>query len=85
MPKKNIPDLSALLATLPHFVPRHKVEVYLPGLFSRRYLQNLDSQGLGPKRFKIGAKVVYQREDLLAWLAGKIRYDAPGKELAGEE
>ena len=84
MPKKNIPDLSALLATLPPFVARNKIEAYLPGLFSRRYMQNLDSLGLGPKRFKIGAKVVYQRDDLLAWLAGKIRFDSPGKEVSGE-
>jgi len=79
MSKKHIPDLSCLMANLPPIVARNKIEHYLPGLFSRRYMQNLDSQGRGPKKFKIGAKVVYQREDLLAWLIGKIHYDVSAK------
>ncbi|MBV5327165.1 MAG: hypothetical protein JZU65_05925 [Chlorobium sp.] len=85
MSKKNIPDLSGLMANLPPIVARNKIEHYLPGLFSRRYMQNLDSLGVGPKKFKIGAKVVYQREDLLAWLIGKIRFDSQGKDVSEEK
>ena len=85
MSKKKIPDLSGLMANLPPLVARNKKELYLPGLFSRRYMQNLDSLGVGPKKFKIGAKVVYQREDLLAWLTGKIRFDSQGKDVSEEK
>lgn len=67
--------LEALAATLPPFIPRHSIGDYLPGVISSGHLANLDSRGCGPKRIRIGAKIVYAREDLLEWLADRIRYD----------
>lgn len=63
------PDLSELLKTLPPVVPRKDIDRYLGGLVSKGYLANLDSQGLGPKRFISGRHVAYLRSDLVAWLS----------------
>lgn len=72
MKNKKLTGLEDLASTLPPLVARRRIGDYLPGIISAGYLANLDSQGLGPRRSKIGAKVVYQREDLIAWLENKI-------------
>lgn len=42
---------------------------YNPGLpKSRGTMQNLDSEGRGPKAVVIGGKVAYTRADLIEWL-----------------
>ncbi len=61
-------DLSALTDQLPPIIARNKIDRYLGGLISRGYLQNLDSAGKGPRRIKLGRRVGYMREDLIAWL-----------------
>lgn len=71
----NLPDMTDLLSTLPPIVPRHRIEQYLPGFISKGYLANLDSIGTGPRKVRIGAKVGYLREDLIAWLKGRMNYD----------
>lgn len=76
MPAKQLPpDLSNLFDSLPLIIPRCRIEEYLPGLISRRYLANLDSAGLGPKKVRIGAKVGYLRSDLIVWLCQRITPD----------
>lgn len=75
MKNKKPTGLENLASTLPPLVARRRIGDYLPGIISAGYLANLDSQGLGPRRSKIGAKVVYRREDLIAWLENKIIHD----------
>lgn len=53
---------------LPAIVARQKIGEYLGGLYSARYLANLNSRGLGPRPMRIGRKVVYTKEELLRWL-----------------
>ena len=62
-------DLSNLLPKLPPLISRDHVEKLLGGVISSKSLANLDSLGEGPKRMRIGRKVVYNTEDLLEWLA----------------
>lgn len=61
-----------LTLTLPPVVARHKIDVCLGGVFSEKYLANLDSSGNGPRRFKLGRKTAYLREDLIDWLISRI-------------
>ena len=70
--RREKPDLSGLLDSLPPIVPRHRIENYLPGIISRGYLQNLDSLGKGPRKVLVGRKVVYMREDLISWLRARM-------------
>jgi len=61
-----------LRETLPPVVARNKISFYLGGLLSKGYMANLDSEGRGPARVKIGKRVGYLREDLITWLLGRI-------------
>jgi predicted DNA-binding transcriptional regulator AlpA len=62
-------DLSDLGRNLPPMIARDHVEELLGGVISSKTLANLDSLGAGPKRMRMGRKVVYLTEDLLEWLA----------------
>ena len=61
-------DLSDLGKNLPPMISRDHVEKLLGGVISSKTLANLDSLGEGPKRMRVGRKVVYLTEDLLEWL-----------------
>ncbi|UJX40892.1 hypothetical protein K9F62_19765 [Desulfovibrio sp. JY] len=61
-------DLSTLRETLPPILARKKIDRYLGGIISQGYLANLDSEGTGPRRVRVGGTVGYLREDLIAWL-----------------
>lgn len=60
--------LENLKKDLPPIIARHDIEHLLGGLITKGYLQNLDSEGLGPEKIRIGRKVAYMRDDLIAWL-----------------
>jgi len=62
-------DFSNLIPKLPPFISRDHVEKLLGGIISSKTLANLDSEGKGPKRMRMGRKIVYMTEDLLEWLA----------------
>jgi len=62
-------DFSNLIPILPVMIARDHVEKLLGGVISSKSLANLDSLGEGPKRMRMGRKVVYMTEDLLDWLA----------------
>ena len=68
---ENIVDFSTLLNDLPPIIAHAEIEHYLGHIISRRYLANLNSQGIGPKRFRLGRKVGYRREDLVEWLQSR--------------
>jgi hypothetical protein len=79
MDKKRIAtDLSTLSQQLPPIIARNKIDRYLGGLISRGYLENLDSQGKGPRRIRLGRRVGYLREDLIAWLQSRSRMEGHG-------
>ena len=61
--------LETLSKTLPPLISRDHVEKYLGGVITAKTLANLDSEGKGPKRMRIGRKVAYMTEDLLEWLS----------------
>ena len=62
-------NLENLKDSLPPIISRDRIEALLGGVISSKTLANLDSLGLGPKRMRIGRKVAYLTEDLLAWLS----------------
>ena len=61
-----------ILDQLPYFLTRKDIAHYFGNLISPKYLANLDSAGKGPRKTKIGNKVVYTREDWADWLSGRI-------------
>ncbi len=63
-------DLSSLAEKWPSaYVSRSEVPRFSGGIMSDRYLANLDCQGMGPPgRVKIGKKVAYPVDSLIAWL-----------------
>ena len=62
-------SLENLSNALPPIISRDHVEKYLGGVISKKTLANLDSEGRGPKRMRIGRKIAYLTEDLLEWLS----------------
>lgn len=64
-------DFAELARILPPLIPRSEVPKLLPGLFSAKYLANLDALGEGPEYIKIGRKVVYTREAFIFWLKAR--------------
>jgi hypothetical protein len=66
-------EFSELEKALPPIISRKEVPRFLGGAISLGHLQNLDSEGKGPKRFFLGKRVVYRRADLLAWLEANLR------------
>ncbi len=64
-------DFSELIPKLPPFIARDHVGKLLGGVISSKTLANYDSLGEGPKRMRMGRKVVYMTEDLLDWLASR--------------
>jgi hypothetical protein len=54
------------------FVARQEAKRFSGGIISEKSLANLDSKGEGPKgRFRIGKKIAYPVESLIAWLEGR--------------
>lgn len=69
-------DFSYLEYLLPPVIWRHRWNQLADkhGLpYRRGYLQNLDSQGLGPRKITFNGRVAYRREDLVEWLNTRSR------------
>ena len=64
-------DLKPLAEKLPPIISRDHLEKLLGGIISAKRMANLDSLGQGPKRLRIGRKVAYRTEDLIAWLEAR--------------
>ena len=65
-------DLDFLAKEWPPLIPRSEISKYLNGLYSPKYMSNLDSLGLGPPYVKIGRKIAYLRAGLVGWLQARI-------------
>lgn len=61
-------NLDILNESWPAIVARSKIDTLSGGMLTKGTMANLDSEGKGPRRIKIGKKVGYLREDLIAWL-----------------
>ena len=59
---------------LPAIITRKDISKYFGSFISPKYLANLDSQKKGPLKYRIGHKVVYKKEDLIAWLEARIEH-----------
>lgn len=59
---------AALERDLPPLIARTQIPQLLGGVISVGRLANLDSEGLGPRRIRVGRKVAYLRSDLVSWL-----------------
>jgi hypothetical protein len=57
-----------ILKDAPEVIARVKVPGLLGGLIAKGTLQNLDSEGRGPRRIFLGKRVGYAKQDLIAWL-----------------
>lgn len=64
--------LANILPNLPLLLTRKDIGKFFGTLISPRYLANLDSEAKGPRRKRIGHKVVYHRDDFVEWLAGRV-------------
>jgi hypothetical protein len=67
-------DFSELAEEYPPMFARSEVDKLFGGVISTKTLANLDSLGKGPKRMRIGRKVVYLRDDFLNWLEKRTKY-----------
>ena len=68
--------LSTILPQLPSLLTRKDIGKHFGTLISPGYLANLDSEGKGPQKYRIGHKVVYKREDFVAWLTSRASPEA---------
>ena len=68
----------SMLAEMPAILTRKDIKTFFGSYISPRYLANLDSQNKGPERCRIGAKVVYRKEDFVAWLESRIKFRTGG-------
>lgn len=68
-------DLSELRRTLPPVVARKKIDHYLGGIISKRYMANLDCRDDGPPKVRIGKNVGYLRDPLVDWLESRILHN----------
>lgn len=64
---------SEILPSLPSLLTRKDISKHFGTLISKGYLANLDSLGKGPKKIRLGQKVVYKREDFVAWLDSRAQ------------
>lgn len=62
---------ATVLRESPALLTRKDIKEFFGSLISPRYLANLDSLGKGPRRARIGQKVVYRREDFIEWLQAR--------------
>lgn len=62
-----------------HYVTRNQITTFTEGFMSRQTMANLDSRGEGPRRFKMGKKVVYRVDDFIEWLEARGEYLGGGK------
>jgi len=63
-------DLTSLARKWPSsFVSRDRVAEFSGGILHPRTMANIDCKGEGPKRIRIGRKVVYPVNDLCEWLS----------------
>jgi hypothetical protein len=66
-------DLKSLADKWPStLVARTEVGKFTGGILNEKTLANLDSLGMGPEdRIRIGRKICYPIESLIAWLEGR--------------
>jgi len=57
-------------------VARSEVSKFSGGLLTPGTLANLDSQKLGPPKFKVGRKVAYPLDELIKWIENRIDEEA---------
>lgn len=68
------PFFGNILAEMPGILTRKDIRTFFGSYISPNYLANLDSQNKGPERCRIGQKVVYRKEDFIAWLESRIKF-----------
>lgn len=54
------------------FVARPDIEKFSGGLLNPKTMANLDCQGKGPKRLRVGRKTIYRVADVVSWLNSRI-------------
>jgi hypothetical protein len=55
-------------------VAREEIHRFSGGIYSARYMANVDCKGLGPaNRYRCGRKVFYPVSDLIQWLSERTR------------
>jgi len=55
------------------FVARQEVSRFTGGLVNCKTIANLDSQGLGPVRVRVGRKIAYPVNEFITWLEGRAK------------
>ena len=69
MPKANLSEMAKRWPS--PYVARQEVKHFSGGIISEKYLANLDCQGRGPARIKVGRKIAYRADDLVTWLEAR--------------
>jgi hypothetical protein len=66
-------DLHKLAEKWPsELVSRSEVARFSGGVLTPKYMANLDSQGDGPERMRIGRKVCYPVSSLVRWMKSRV-------------
>ena len=63
---------TSILPKLPCLLARKDISKYFGSFISINYLANLDSRKKGPVKCHIGRKVLYKKEDFIAWLESRL-------------
>jgi len=64
--------IEQLTLSLPPVFTRREICKYLGGLIIAEGLANLDCEGLGPPRVKVGRAVAYEKVSFLEWLSKRF-------------
>jgi len=65
-------DLMRLKDYYPPIIGRSQIEKFFPGILNSKTLANLESQGIGIRKYKLGKKVFYSIDDILNYIELKI-------------
>ncbi len=55
------------------FVARDEIERFSGGIIRRKYIQNLDCAGKGPRgRVRVGRRIAYPTAEVVRWLESRV-------------
>ena len=62
-----------ILPKLPDYLTRRDIKKHFGSLISPKYLANLDSAGIGPKKEIVCNKATYKKGDFIDWLRSRSK------------
>ena len=69
----NLDLFSRMIDSLPPIMSRKDIGKFLGNIISPAYLRNLDCEGKGIRRFRIGRTIFYETKDVIDFLNNRIK------------